>query len=445
VGADLSQGDRRDEEGGLRLAREQAARRAAEAAAHQARARAEAAERRTELLTQAGAVLSARTDYRATLVELARLALPHLGDWCIVDLVHEGGTFERLAVVHRDAALEKRAAALVGPLSIRGADAGVIRALRTGQVESGADVSSPWLLAIDEPHHDLVADLGLRAYVTAPLVARQQTLGAMTMVSAGTHPYAQAEILVVLDLARRAALAVHAAVLEREGEARKNEFLSTLSHELRTPLTAMLGWLRLLRTGTLDPDTAAHAIETVERNSRWQTHLIEDLLDVSRLVMGAVSIERRAVDLVSVVEAAVATVTASAQEKSITLDVALDLAARNAPGDSGRLQQVVENLLVNAIAFTPPGGRVSVHLDRAGAFQRITVADTGDGIEPALLPHVFEDFRRGGNANPRARGGLGLGLAIVRGVVELHGGRVAAQSDGRGLGSRITVKLPRAA
>jgi signal transduction histidine kinase len=290
-----------------------------------------------------------------------------------------------------------------------------------------------------------VKDLGLSAYVTAPLVARTQTLGAMTLVSATARAYTGREIDVFVDVARRAALAMHAAILEREGEARKNEFLSTLSHELRTPLTAMLGWLRLLRTGTLDPDTAAHAIETVERNGRWQTQLIEDLLDVSRLVMGAVSIERQPVDLVKVVEAAVATVTPSAREKSITLDVALDIAARSAPGDPGRLQQVVENLLVNAIAFTPPGGRVSVQLDRGGAFQSITVADTGDGIEPALLPHVFEDFRRGANRNPRARGGLGLGLAIVRGVVELHGGRVVAQSEGRGRGSRFTVKLPRAA
>jgi signal transduction histidine kinase len=358
--------------------------------------------------------------------------------------VHDGGTVERIAVVHRDAALDKRAAALVGPLSAAGAKAGLPRALWTRQVEAAAELT-PGLLAIDEQHHALVADLGLGAYVTAPFVAWEHTLGAMTVVTAAPHPYTQTDIAVVSDLARRAALAVHAAVLEREGEARKREFLSTLSHELRTPLTAMLGWLRLLRTGTLDPDTTAHAIETVERNSRWQTHLIEDLLDVSQLVMGAVSIERRPVDLVSVVEAAVATVTTSAREKSITLDMALDLAARTASGDSGRLQQVVENLLVNAIAFTPPGGRVSVHLDRAGPFQRITVADTGTGIDASLLPHVFEDFRRGATANPRARGGLGLGLAIVRGIVELHGGRVMAQSEGRGHGSRFTVKLPRAA
>ncbi len=442
---ELSQGERRDEDGGALVARERTARLAAEAAARQARARAEAAERRTDLLTDAGALLSATTDYRVSLVELARLAVPSLGDWCIVDLVHEAGTLERIAVVHRDATLEKRAAVLVGPLSGSGADAGVARALRTGQMESGADVTSPHRLAIDEQHRALVGDLGLSAYVIAPLVARDQTRGAMTLVSAAARVYTQREIVVIVDLARRAALTVHAAVLEREGEARRNEFLSTLSHELRTPLTAMLGWLRLLRTGTLDPDTTAHAIETVERNSRWQTHLIEDLLDVSRLVMGAVSIEHRLVDLVSVVEAAVATVAASAREKSITLDLALDLAARTVPGDSGRLQQVMENLLVNALAFTPPGGRVTVSLDRAGACQRLTVADTGDGIEPALLAHVFEDFRRGVTANPRARGGLGLGLAIVRGVVELHGGRVVAESDGCGRGSRFTVELPRAA
>jgi signal transduction histidine kinase len=439
-----SGGERREEDGRTLLAREQAARRAAEEAEHQARVRAEAAERRADLLTQAGALLSAKADYRATLVEVARLGVRHLGDWCLVDLAHDGGALERIGVVHRDPALEKRAAVLVGPIGRSNTDAALLRVLRTGQPESGA-VKTPSTFAVAEEHHPLVADLGYSTYVTAPLVAWDHVLGAMTVVSAGAREYTQTDTAVVVDLARRAALAVRAAVLEREGEARRNEFLSTLSHELRTPLTAMLGWLRLLRTGALDPDTAARAIETVERNSRWQTHLIEDLLDVSRLVMGAVSIERRPVDLVRIVEAAVGTVAASAREKSITLDLSLDLAARTAPGDSGRLQQVVENLLVNAIAFTPAGGGVSVQLDRAGAFQRLTVTDTGDGIEPELLPHVFEDFRRGGNMNPRSRGGLGLGLAIVRGVVELHGGRVVAHSEGRGHGSRFTVILPLAA
>jgi signal transduction histidine kinase len=438
-----SEGQRRAEEGAL-LVRERAARRGAESAERDARARAEAAERRAELLIHAGVLLSAKADYRATLVDVARLGLPHLGDWCVVDLAHDGGVLERIAAVHHDPALEERAAVLLGPIGRGDPEAALLRVLRTREPESGA-VKTPSTLAVAVEHHPLVAEFGHTAYVIAPLVAWDRTLGAITVVSAGSRDYTGPDIAVVSDLARRAALAVRACLLEREGEARRTEFLSTLSHELRTPLTAMLGWLRLLRAGTLDPDTAAHAIETVERNSRWQTQLIEDLLDVSQLVMGAVSIERGPVDLVRVVEAAVGTVGASAREKSITVDVALDLAARTAPGDSGRLQQVVENLLVNAIAFTPAGGRVTVQLDRAGAFQRLTVTDTGDGIDPALLPHVFEDFRRGASDNPRSRGGLGLGLAIVRGVVELHGGRVVAQSDGPGKGSRFTVMLPFAA
>jgi signal transduction histidine kinase len=250
----LSQGGRREDDSRALLVREQAARRDAEAAEQQARARAEQAERRAELLMQAGVLLNAKTDYRAMLLEVARLGVRHLGDWCIVDLARDGGALERIGVVHRDPALDKSAAALVGPISRAHADAAPVRVLRTRAPEAAA-VMSPAVFAVAEEHHPLVADLGHRAYVTVPLVAWDQALGAMTVVTATAREYTSTDIAVMMDLARRAALAVRAGMLEREGERRRNEFLSTLSHELRTPLTAMLGWLRLLRTGTLDPDT----------------------------------------------------------------------------------------------------------------------------------------------------------------------------------------------
>ena len=228
----------------------------------------------------------------------------------------------------------------------------------------------------------------------------------------------------------------------------KDEFLSTLSHELRTPLTAILGWAKVLLLKRADESTQQRGLEAIERNASAQAALIEELLDMSRIVSGKVQLDLRATDLAQVVDAAIAALRPRADAKRISIERDIDLAARDVCGDATRLQQVVENLLSNAIKFTPEGGRVGVSVaaasrsDGGDAQVELVVTDTGSGIEPRFLPHVFDHFRQADSSITRGHGGLGLGLAIVRQLVALHGGAVSARSDGIGRGAAFVVRLP---
>ncbi|KAB8335115.1 PAS domain S-box protein [Scytonema tolypothrichoides VB-61278] len=222
----------------------------------------------------------------------------------------------------------------------------------------------------------------------------------------------------------------------------KDEFLAVLSHELRSPLNAMLGWLTIMRTENLDEETTARALETIERNARAQAQLVEDLLDVSRIIQGKLRLNARTVDLLPAIEAAIDTVNPAALAKNIQLQPVLDPDAGPVFGDSDRLQQIVWNLLSNAIKFTPKGGRVQIRLSRVHSHVEIVVSDTGKGISPEFLPYVFERFRQADSSTTRSFGGLGLGLSIARHLVELHGGSVDVESPGEGQGATFTVKLP---
>ena len=225
----------------------------------------------------------------------------------------------------------------------------------------------------------------------------------------------------------------------------KDEFLAVVSHELRTPLNTVRLWAGVLRSGPRDAQTIARAVDTIDRNAIMQARLIEDLLDVSRIVSGRFRLTIEQVDLAAVIGPAIETVRAAAENKAITLTTTLDPAAGPVLGDSTRLQQVVWNLLSNAVRFTPAGGRVTVGLRRAGAEAELTVADTGRGMGPGLLPRVFDRFRQGESGTMRSHGGLGLGLSIARQIVELHGGTIRAESAGEGRGATFTVCLPVAA
>ncbi|MEH2354763.1 hybrid sensor histidine kinase/response regulator [Nostoc sp.] len=222
----------------------------------------------------------------------------------------------------------------------------------------------------------------------------------------------------------------------------KDEFLAVLSHELRTPLNSILGWSKMLRTRKFDEKTTHHALETIERNAKLQTQLIEDLLDVSRILQGKLNLNICPVSLVMVVEAALETVKLAAQAKSIQIQTLFDTNLGQVMGDPNRLQQVVWNLLSNAVKFTPTGGRVEIRLMEVGNQAQIQVSDTGKGISLDFLPYVFDYFRQSDGTTTRTFGGLGLGLAIVRKVVEMHGGNVQAESLGEGLGASFTVDLP---
>jgi signal transduction histidine kinase/ActR/RegA family two-component response regulator len=228
---------------------------------------------------------------------------------------------------------------------------------------------------------------------------------------------------------------------ERDANRLKDEFLATLSHELRTPLNAVLGWTRVLRSANVEPATGKRALESIERNARVQARLIEDLLEVSRIVTGKLRLQVRPVDLAAIVDAAIEVVQPAAMAKKIGLDVAISARPAMTSGDPDRLQQVVWNVMSNAVKFTPAGGEVKVRLVQAQGY-RLTVRDSGPGIEPRFLPHVFEAFRQADGTASREHGGLGLGLAIAKQLVELHGGTINAYSSGRGTGATFEVYLP---
>jgi signal transduction histidine kinase len=294
----------------------------------------------------------------------------------------------------------------------------------------------------------------ITAYADEMQTARGYALGAVDYIlSPIIAPVLRTKVRVFVDLYEaHAALAVanqelESRVKERTAELEqlsrlKDEFLATMSHELRTPLNAIFGWVTLLRTRRLDEATQERALETIERNARGQKRLIEDLLDVSRIVSGKVALEIMPVDPRRVVQAALETMQPAAQAKGVTLAPLLDTGAATVRGDFARLQQIVCNLLSNAIKFTPSGGKVDVRLTHRPSEVEISVSDSGQGIKPEFLPLVFDRFRQEDGSISRRHGGLGLGLAIVRHLVELHAGAVEAYSAGEDKGSRFVVRLP---
>jgi CheY-like chemotaxis protein len=254
------------------------------------------------------------------------------------------------------------------------------------------------------------------------------------------------------ELARRASLAIENAQLYRaaqedraEAEAAnrvKDEFLAVLSHELRSPLNPILGWTKILRSRRLDATKTEQALETIERNAKLQAQLVEDLLDISRILQGKMVLNTAPVNLAVTIQAALETVRLAAEAKHIQIQTNLNPISGSVSGDANRLQQIVWNLLSNAVKFTSPGGRVQVKLEQVGTQAQIQVKDTGKGIKPEFLPHVFDYFRQEDGTTTRQFGGLGLGLAIVRQLTELHGGTVWAESPGPDLGATFTVQLP---
>ena len=280
----------------------------------------------------------------------------------------------------------------------------------------------------------MLRNLRIRSFVSLPLKARNRSLGSLTLFTTlgSGRRYTREDLSFSEDLADRAALALdnsrlfreahRASQQAREANRLKDDFLATLSHELRTPLAAIVSWTRLLGEGTLTPAEAQKGIEVIDRNARLQSRLISDILDISRIVSGKMRLEVQAVDPAPVVESVLDTLEPAIQAKSIRVEPVLDPAAGPLSADPGRLHQVVWNLLSNAIKFTPPEGRIHVRLERANSYVEFTVEDSGPGIEPAFLPHVFDRFRQADASSTRRQGGLGLGLAIVRHLVELHGG-----------------------
>jgi signal transduction histidine kinase/ActR/RegA family two-component response regulator len=271
-----------------------------------------------------------------------------------------------------------------------------------------------------------------------------RVIGTVTVIEDVTERVAREAALQDEVDARTQALAREKAAREEAEEANhlKDEFLATVSHELRTPLTAILGWSNMLLAGAIEGAARDRALEIIHRNAQAQNQLISDLLDVSRIISGKLRLDLRTVELAPIIEGAVEATRPAAEAKGVHLDTSLDPYAGPVNGDADRLQQVVWNLLTNAIKFTPEGGRIEVRSGIAGSRVEVTVRDTGIGIEPEFLPHIFDRFRQADPGANRVHGGMGLGLSIVRQLVELHGGSVRAESEGDGKGATFTVSLP---
>jgi len=331
-----------------------------------------------------------------------------------------------------------------------------------------ADVKKDPRYSPNSPYYEMPEGLlPIKSYLAVPVVSRSgEVLGGLFFGHPNAGVFTERAARIIEGLAAQAAIAMDNARLyeaaqraraeaekaaieseklyrdARESSRLKDEFLAMISHELRTPLTAILGWAHLLRTGQFSGGDSAKAMETIERNARAQAQLIDDLLDVSRIITGKLRLDVRAIDPNFFIESAIEAVRPAAEAKGIRVQKIMDTGVVSVSGDPVRLQQVVWNLLSNAIKFTPKGGHVQVRLERVNSHIEIAVSDNGAGIVPEFLPHVFDRFRQADQRTTRQHGGMGLGLAIVRHLVELHGGTVRAESHGEGQGATFTVLLP---
>jgi PAS domain S-box-containing protein len=416
--------------------------------AEAARAEAESAERRSAFLAETSTMLAATLDYERTLINISRLAIPTFADWCFVYLALDGQEISSALIAHVDPEREYLAQQVeIRPEDLSSETLPVVRVFQTGTPELFDDISEDELrnTVADEHKFAALKQLGLRSAVVVPIPGRHSVMGVIGFASPNPSRYTSAELIFAQDLARRISLALENARLYREAQEAnraKDEFLATLSHELRTPLNAILGWTQILRAKRLDEITTARAFEAIERNAKAQAELIEDMLDVSRIITGRLRLELQPVRLSEALEAAIDSVRPTAEAKSIRLDCTLDPSVGTISGDPHRLQQIVWNLLSNAVKFTPANGTVRIRLEHSESEAKLTVTDTGKGISPTFLPYVFDRFRQAETMVSRTASGLGLGLSIARHLVELHGGVIEASSEGEGRGATFTVTFP---
>jgi signal transduction histidine kinase/DNA-binding response OmpR family regulator len=402
---------------------------------------------RAAFMNRASTALAASLDYETTLASVANLAVSAIADWCAVDIVADGKT-QRLAVAHLNPEKVELARTLqryedpTSPYSVPH----VIQTRTPVLVPLITDEMIVAAARGDAEQVRAVRALGLVSYMCVPLVAHSKTLGALTLAtSESQRHFDDDDLTLAQELAHRAALAVDNAQTYQQvqvADRLKDEFLATLSHELRTPLNAILGYARLLQGGAITGEKMAGALNIVERNASALTHMVEDVLEVSRIISGKMRLSIQAVDLPTVVQSAVESVAPAAEAKRLRVHTSIDPNGGPISGDPDRLQQIVWNLVSNAVKFTPKGGRIQVRVERVESQVHIVVSDTGVGIKPEFLPHLFERFRQADSTMTRHFGGLGLGLAITRHLVELHGGSVEAISDGEGNGATFRVRLP---
>jgi len=411
-----------------------------------AHAEARAAERRAAFLGDATATLSASLDHAGIFARLARLAVPYLADWCTVEVPNDDGTLRRVATAHVDAAAEERLRqiAIRRPPPPDHPFRALLLAGRPVLVPVVAENAFEGLT--DDPETlALVRALEVRSFMIVPLFARGRGLGAMAFGSATPRRYGPVELALAEELAQRGALALDNARLYREAQdatRRKDEFLAMLGHELRNPLAAIGGAVHVLDRISAQTEAAVRQRGIIARQTSHLARLVDDLLDVSRVVSGKITLKRERVELNALVSRCLQSLRArvDARRQESTFLPASEPVVVDA--DPVRLEQVVCNLIDNAIKYTPPEGSIRVTVERSGEEAIVRVRDTGMGIAPELLPRVFDMFAQADGSLDRAQGGLGLGLTLVRRLIEQHGGSVAARSAGTNEGSEFIVSLP---
>ena len=405
------------------------------------------AERTTRFLAEAGEILSRSLDYEMTLNAVSALAVPHLGDWCFIDLIESDRSSQRIAVAHADPAAAPLAARLQRALGPQESPFRISRTFAAGKTTLKNDVTFADLTAAshDEDHRDALASLNVRSFVSVPMTSRGKTFGVITFLrTPDREPFGPSDVAMAEELARRAALAVDNARLYRdaqEANRAKDEFLANLSHELRTPMTAIIGWAHLLELGGVEGAEVEVGLSTIRQSAQAQARLIDELLDVSRIITGKMHLTLGLVSVPDIMHAALAAIRPASEAKRQHMEVAIPDEALRVSGDAARLQQVFWNLLSNAVKFTPSGGAIRVEVAREEGMVKVSVGDSGEGIAAEFLPLVFERFRQV-TTSARRRTGLGLGLAIAKELVDLHGGSITAESEGAGRGATFTVMLP---
>jgi PAS domain S-box-containing protein len=414
-----------------------------------ARAEAEAAKQRLAFLAEASSVLASSLDYEATLANVAQLAVPHLADWCAVYILKEDGSIAPLAVAHIDPAKVELARELTrrypeDPNAVEG----IPKVIRTGCSEIYPEIPDALLTAVarDADHLRILRELGLKSGIQVPLTVHGRTLGALALVSTQEgRRYGPDDLDLAEELARRAAVRIDHARMYQElvdADKRKNEFLAMLGHELRNPLSPILSALQILRQPDTDSSVAEWSRKVIERQVQHMARLVDDLLDVSRITRGKIELRMEPVDLLAVVARAVEASRPLIEKNGHELTPSLPPEPVPLRGDPTRLEQVICNLLNNAAKYTPPGGRIWLTVEREGNEAVLRVRDNGMGIRPEMLTRVFDLFVQTERGLDRAMGGLGIGLTLVRSLVELHGGKVQAFSAGLGEGTEMVVRLP---
>lgn len=407
------------------------------------------AEDSVRFLADASASLAELVDYQSTLQRIANLAVGGFADWCVVDMIGEDGKRDRLAVT--DAEAQEVAAARNADLAFLhddGVSGLVPDVLETGEPEVVFDLAATDLDLAPQRADRLarLRGLGIRSYLCVPLLSRSRVIGGITFLSSSTRRrFGRDELRVAQDLAERVTAAVENAQLYRtlqEQDRRKDEFLATLAHELRNPLAPIRNGLQILQMDRTHSEHAGTTLLMMDRQLRHITHLVDDLMDVARVSSGKVALRVDRVPLRAIVDAAVETSRQAIEDAEHELALRMPREPLTVAADRTRLVQVLANLLNNAAKYTPPGGRIVLSVQRDDGFAAIRVADTGLGIPPEMLPRVFELFTQVGTSLERSQGGLGIGLTLVKRLVEMHGGTVAAESRGHGQGSTFTVRIP---